>query len=214
VQYAYVSGTIDRLRTELNRIGLQNRFYFIKKSHSDAEILDHKRRIDRVREIKNELAESYYPENRIDGSGSLSVVACLKQGGSTIRVGCGVIDIRRLAAVDIAFLGSRFILAEFLVGVFGPLSLAVLTFFRTHSLRGAVFGAYLLCIGINYVPLLVHSIDLVRQGTAKQEIADELPEKRRMFRKYRRQSLLLLVPLVVPVLALVQWRSSKQENDR
>lgn len=47
----------------------------------------------------------------------------------------------------------------------------------------------------------------VRKGTARQEIANELPEKDRMFRKYRRHSLFLLVPLVVPILAIIQWRS-------
>jgi hypothetical protein len=119
-----------------------------------------------------------------------------------------VIDIRRLAAVDIAFLGSRFILAEFSIGVFGSLGLGVLTIVRTHSVGGTAFGAYLLCIGINYVPLLLHAISLVRHGTAKQEIADEMSEKRLMFRKYRRQSFLLLLPLVVPILAIIQGRSS------
>ena len=117
-----------------------------------------------------------------------------------------MIDIRRLAALDIAFLGSRFILAEFAIGVFGSLGLGVLTLLRTQSLGGTVFGAYLLCLGVNYVPLLVHAIDLVRHGTAHQEIANELHEGRRMFRKYRRQSLLLLVPLVVPVLAILERR--------
>lgn len=119
-----------------------------------------------------------------------------------------MIDIRRLAAVDIAFLGSRFILAEFSLGVVGSLCLGVLTLVRTHSFVGTVFGAYLLCIGVNYVPLLFHAISLVRHGTATQEIADEMPEKSRMFRKYRRQSLLLLVPLVLPILAIIQGRSS------
>ena len=123
-----------------------------------------------------------------------------------------VIEIRRLAAVDIAFLGSRFILAEFSIGVFGSLGLGFLTLLRTHSLGGTVFGAYLVSIGVNYVPLLVHAIDIVRHGTAHQEIADELPEKHRVFRKYRRQSLLLLVPLVVPILAIVQCRSSDQRT--
>ena len=123
-----------------------------------------------------------------------------------------MIDIRRLAAVDIAFLGSRFILAEFSLGVIGSIGLGVLTLVRTHSLGGTVFGAYLLCVGINYVPLLLHAISLVRDGTANQEIADELPEKRRMFRKYRRQSLFLLVPLVMPILSIIQWRSSDRKR--
>jgi len=123
-----------------------------------------------------------------------------------------VIEVRRLAAVDIAFLGSRLILSEFAIGVFGSLGLGILTLVRTRSLSGTVFGAYLVCIGVNYAPLLVHAIDLVRHGTAKQEIADELTEKDRMFRKYRRQSLLLLVPLVMPIVAIVQWRSSERQN--
>jgi uncharacterized protein len=58
---------------------------------------------------------------------------------------------------------------------------------------------------VNYVPLLLHAISLVRNNSARDEIADELSEKRRMFRKYRRQSLLLLVPLAVPSVALAQW---------
>ena len=123
-----------------------------------------------------------------------------------------MIDLRRLAAVDIAFLGSRFILAEFSIGVVGSLCLGVLTLVRTHSLGGTVLGAYLLCMGVNYVPLLLHAISLVRHGTAQEEIADELPEKRKMFRKYRRQSLLLLVPLVVPILAIIQRRSSDRKG--
>ena len=123
-----------------------------------------------------------------------------------------MIEVRRLAAVDIAFLGSRLILSEFAIGVFGSLGLGILTLVRTRSLSGTVFGAYLVCIGVNYAPLLVHAIDLVRHGTAKQEIADELTEKDRMFRKYRRQSLLLLVPLVMPIVAIVQWRSSERQN--
>jgi hypothetical protein len=125
-----------------------------------------------------------------------------------------VIDLRKLAAVDVAFLGSRFILTEFSFGVFVSLGLGVLTLVRIASLGGIIIGTYLLCIGINYVPLLLHAISLVRHGTARQEIADELHDKRRMFRKYRRQSLLLLVPLALPILTLVQQWSSEQRGHR
>ena len=102
----------------------------------------------------------------------------------------------------LVFLGPRIILAEFSLGVFGSFALGVLTLLRSHSLRGIALGSYLLFIGINYVSLLLYAISLVRHNSAKDEIADELTEKRRMFRKYRRQSLLLLVPLAVPILAL------------
>jgi len=125
-----------------------------------------------------------------------------------------VIDIRTLAAVDVVFIGPRLILAEFLIGVFGPLGLGVLTLVRTHSIAGTVFGAYLLLLGANYVPLLLHAISLVRSGTAHQEIANEQSDKHRMFRKYRRQSLLLLVPLVVPILAIIQGWSAFRLSSR
>jgi membrane protease YdiL (CAAX protease family) len=62
-------------------------------------------------------------------------------------------------------------------------------------------GTYLLSIGINYVPLLLYAVSLVHFDSAGYEIAEETRDKRRLFRKYRRQSLLLLVPLVVPILA-------------
>jgi len=59
-------------------------------------------------------------------------------------------------------------------------------------------------LGINYVPLLIHAISMVRDGIALNEIGRELKDKRAAFRKYRRQSLLLVVPMVVPIAAIVQ----------
>ena len=106
--------------------------------------------------------------------------------------------------MDIAFVGSRIILAEFSIGVFGALALGVLTLLRSHSVGGIALGLFLLCIGINYVPLLLYAISLVRLDSARHEIADEATDKPRMFRKYRRQSMLLLVPLAVPILALAR----------
>jgi membrane protease YdiL (CAAX protease family) len=125
-----------------------------------------------------------------------------------------VIDIRKLAAVDIAFLGSRFILIEFSIGVLGPLGLGVLTLLRSHTMGGIALGSYLLFIGVNYVPLLLHAVSLVWHNSAHHEIADETTEKRLLFRKYRRQSLLLLVPFVVPVLALAQSFHPRTPSER
>lgn len=115
-----------------------------------------------------------------------------------------VIDFRNLAAVDIAFLGSRLVLAEFSIGVFGSLVLGLLTLLRSHSVGGIALGTYLLSIGINYVPFLLDAVSLVHLDSARYEIAEETMGKRRMFRKYKRQSLLLLVPLVVPILAVAR----------
>jgi hypothetical protein len=117
------------------------------------------------------------------------------------------IDSRKLAAVDMAFLGPRLILAEFSIGVFGSAGLGIVTLVRSHSFTGWLFGTYLLFLGLNYIPLLVYAIDLARHGTARQEIAEEeFAGKERLFRKYRRMSLWLLVPLFIPIVEIIRYR--------
>jgi hypothetical protein len=119
-----------------------------------------------------------------------------------------VINVRKLAAIDLYFLGPYLIVAEFALGVVGPLMLGVLTL-RMASRRGwplglTLFGGYLLLLGVNYVPMLLHGISLVLSRSVSREIADELSDRRAAFRKYRRQSLYLLVPFLVPLLAILQ----------
>jgi hypothetical protein len=57
-----------------------------------------------------------------------------------------MISVRKLAAVDVAFLGSRLVIAEFALGVAGPLGLGVLTVVRSQSSAGRLFGAYLISL--------------------------------------------------------------------
>ncbi len=124
-----------------------------------------------------------------------------------------IITIRKLAALDIVFHGPKLILAEFAFGVFftGALGL-FLTYagFVTGHFRVpwvALLGCYLLLLAINYVPLLLYGITIVRRKSAQEEVAFELTQKERYGRKYTVQSFLLLLPLVVPVLAIVQeWQ--------
>jgi hypothetical protein len=115
-----------------------------------------------------------------------------------------MIQIRKLAAVDLAYLGPRIILPEFAFGVIGPLVLGTLTLWRAHSLGGRLFGAYLIMIGINYLPLLIHAIDIARQDSALRELEDEPHNRRELFWKYRRESLWILVPLAIAFTALVK----------
>jgi hypothetical protein len=119
-----------------------------------------------------------------------------------------MLNVRKLAAIDLRFLGAKIILAEFGLGVVGPAVLGVATLRagiqRFHSPGMVIFGAYLLSLGVNYVPLLLHAISLVRDGSAHQEIASELDDPRAAMRKYRRQSLFLLLPLVIPIAAVAQ----------
>jgi hypothetical protein len=119
-----------------------------------------------------------------------------------------MINVRKLAAIDLYFLGPRIILLEFRLGVpimfvLGILSLRV-GLLRTHATWQILLGAYLLLLGINYIPMLWCVIDIARRGTAAAELKEELHDRDAAMRKYRRQSLWLLVPLAVPVAWLMQ----------
>jgi hypothetical protein len=113
-----------------------------------------------------------------------------------------MIDPRKLAAIDIALLGPAFILAEFAAGVLLSLSLGVFILLRAGSGWQIGLALYFLSLGLNYVPMLVYASDIARKRSALAEIGGELSDKRQAMAKYRRQSLFLLVPLVVPAVAL------------
>ena len=111
------------------------------------------------------------------------------------------INIRKLAALDIVFHGPKLILGEFAIGILLPLALGVLCFLRGHAQWQTTLGAYLVLLAINYVPLMAYAIAIVHKGSAKEEAADGLGRDRK---RYLSQSLLLLVPLIVPLLAISQ----------
>lgn len=127
------------------------------------------------------------------------------------------INIRKLAALDIVFHGARLILAEFIVTVVLGAVFGVLSFFDffhnpDHPLINVMMGFILSWIAINYVPLLVYTIGIIKNKSAEREVAYELEHKNFYARKYTLQSLLLVLPLVVPVLAIsqeLQQRSHK-----
>jgi hypothetical protein len=115
-----------------------------------------------------------------------------------------MINVRRLAAVDLSGLGPTLILSEFGLAVVGAPALGVLTLRKSASPSGMAFGVGLIGLGLNYLPLLIHAIDLVRRGTVDAEIADEAGDRAAMFAKYRKQSLWLLLPFVVLIAGLTQ----------
>jgi len=67
-----------------------------------------------------------------------------------------------------------------------------------------VLGGVFLSIAVNYIPLLVYAIVLIRAGTARQEVAPELEHPQYSQRRYGIQQFLLMVPFAVLVLAVVQ----------
>jgi hypothetical protein len=119
-----------------------------------------------------------------------------------------MLNVRKLAAIDLYFLGSKLILTEFGLGIVG---LTIVGWFtlrtgirREHSAWLTFWGVYMLGLGMNYVPLFLQAFNITLHKTAREEIADELPDRRAAARKYRRQSVLILVPFLVIVLAIIQ----------
>ena len=119
------------------------------------------------------------------------------------------INVRKLAALDIALHGAPLILIEFGAAVTIGAALGVWLMSTASAVsQGAalfrlVLGAYFLCIAINYAPLLLYGLDIARRRSARHEAAAELAEKDgRSARRYGAQSLLLIVPLVIPAIAL------------
>jgi len=119
------------------------------------------------------------------------------------------VDVRRLAALDMALHGPRLILIEFAVGVvgcavFGAFSIAAGVRLLAHGFTWQLFlGIALLSVALNYVPLLLHAIDIMRRGSARQEAAYELAHPE-MVRRYTLLQLWLLVPFAMVIMALAQ----------
>ena len=120
---------------------------------------------------------------------------------------------RKLAAIDLIFLGPKVIIAEFSAGVFLSSVLGIFVLVRGHhSLAQIVLGLYLISLSINYVPLLNYAIRISRAKSARAQLGNELDDKRVAMAKYRRQSLWLLVPMIVPIMALAQSRKPQSNN--
>jgi hypothetical protein len=114
-------------------------------------------------------------------------------------------SIRKLVAVDMAWLGAPIILTEYALGILLPLILGFVSL-RFGFLNPAgtawekIFGLWLGGIGANYIPMLLYAISIARRGTLEQEGRPELAHAKR----YGIQQGVLLVPLVVDVMALIQ----------
>ena len=121
-----------------------------------------------------------------------------------------MIDPRKLAAIDIAFLGSKFVVSEFAVAVLLCVALGSFILLRAVSFSQFALGLYFISLGFNYVPMLFYAAAITKAGSARAEIASELDDQRRAMAKYRRQSIYLLLPLVVPVVALRNHRRNSR----
>ena len=119
-----------------------------------------------------------------------------------------MIEIRKLAAVDMAWLGARIIVPEYVLGVAAPLAFGLVSFaggLSAGSWFQIVFGLWLLGIGVNYVPLLLYALAIARAGTVEAEGRPEIARARR----YGAQQVVILVPLLVAAVAIAQERARR-----
>lgn len=95
----------------------------------------------------------------------------------------------------------RFIRAEFFLGAAGCMSLGVLVLVSTSG-WGLVWGAWLVGVGLNYVPLAVHAQSLSRPGALEAELAGA--DLGRELRRAGLGQFWIAVPLAVAIAAMVQ----------
>jgi hypothetical protein len=114
-------------------------------------------------------------------------------------------DVRRLAAIDMhgvkgAPTRRRIILAEFIVGVVALVVVGMLIAWNASSWQWHLVGAWFIGVGLNYLPLALHAIDLYRPGRLETELAgvDTLTELRR----YGLLQFWVFVPLAIVVMAV------------
>jgi hypothetical protein len=124
-----------------------------------------------------------------------------------------MISIRRLAAVDMAWLGTKIILAEYALGILLPLILGLISIRSGFS--GPVFstweaasGLWLVSIAANYIALFIYALLLARDETVKAEGEPELAHARR----YGVQQIIILVPFLVVILAIAQEARGRKET--
>ena len=107
-----------------------------------------------------------------------------------------LIEVKKLAAVDMVWLGARIITLEYFLGIVLPLGLGLLSLDRGQKL----IGFWLVTIAANYVPLFLYALYLQRTHTVEQEGGIELARAK----TYGVQQVVILIPFFVIILSIIQ----------
>lgn len=113
-----------------------------------------------------------------------------------------VIDPRKLAAIHVITLGPTFAIGNFASTALLCLFLGALILWRADSCQLFTFGFYFICLSINYVVMLFFALQINDRESARAKISAELNKERVAMAEYRRQSIYLLIPVLVPIVAL------------
>jgi hypothetical protein len=132
-----------------------------------------------------------------------------------------LISVRKLAAIDIVLHGPRLVLLEYSVGMGLSAVLGLLFIYRGlgpvpfHSLLIVIIGFCLIGIGLNYFPLLVYAIQIVRQKKAKQMVVLELANPALSQKMYGKQSMVFIfIPMALFLLAISQEATRLRSRSR
>ena len=117
-----------------------------------------------------------------------------------------VIDVRRLAAIDLWGLHGRplrrrLITLEFAFGIVLPMVLGSICL-TARAPFTRVIGAWLVGIALNYVPLAFHAFRLSRSGTLKAELAGV--DTRDELRRYSRRQFVIVIPVALLVMSFLR----------
>ena len=122
-----------------------------------------------------------------------------------------VIEVRKLAAVDMVWLGQRIVVAEYALGVLLPLALGASSIkagVAHHIAWQTLLGVWLVTIAANYIPLFLYAWSIMRAGTVEQEGRPELARARR----YGAQQTMILVPFLVVGVAFFQEHRRQRQG--
>jgi hypothetical protein len=117
------------------------------------------------------------------------------------------LDVRRLAAVDMhgargTALRRRVIVAEFVLGAVLGTALGVVATASASAIGWRLFGLWIATACLNYVPLALHAISLLRPGALDAELAGV--DVGQELRYYTKAQVWIAVPLLFVVLAIAQ----------
>jgi hypothetical protein len=127
-----------------------------------------------------------------------------------MMMGVTRVKVRRLAALDLygrsgRQLRRRLVVGEFVAGTVVGLALGLWILIGDTNPAGRLVGAWATGIGLNYLPLALHAVSLLRPGALRAELA--AVDLDRELRRYSVLQAWVLVPLVFLVLAVQQRRS-------
>jgi hypothetical protein len=117
------------------------------------------------------------------------------------------LDVRELAAVDMAG-RTRIVIAEYTGGALLCIALGGWILAVAHNWPLRVLGIVLVGGGINYLPLAIHAIGLLRPGRLDAAL-DGLDVRSKRIH-YSRARAIMLVPLLVAVFALLELRAENR----